>query len=77
MTLLEKLKHHDVKPYHMPGHKRRSIAEKIPYDIALVGDTINLANDDLRNFARCSITGSSAGGQDLVYWKASLHSHIC
>lgn len=33
MTLLEKLKKHDIKPYHMPGHKRLSIAEGIPYDI--------------------------------------------
>ena len=33
MTLLEKLKKHNVKPYHMPGHKRRPIADGIPYDI--------------------------------------------
>jgi len=32
-SLLEKLKEHSVKPYHMPGHKRRSIAEGLPYDI--------------------------------------------
>ena len=32
-SLLEKLKEHSVKPYHMPGHKRHTIADGIPYDI--------------------------------------------
>ncbi len=32
-TLLEKLKENNMKPYHMPGHKRRGIAEGLPYDI--------------------------------------------
>ncbi len=32
-SLLQKLKNHNVKPYHMPGHKRRAIAVGLPYDI--------------------------------------------
>lgn len=32
-SLLEKLKENNMKPYHMPGHKRRGIAEGLPYDI--------------------------------------------
>ncbi len=32
-SLLEMLKENKKKPYHMPGHKRQSIAEGLPYDI--------------------------------------------
>ena len=32
-SLLDRLKEHAVKPYHMPGHKRRAIAKGLPYDI--------------------------------------------
>lgn len=32
-SLLDRLKEHAVKPYHMPGHKRRAISQGLPYDI--------------------------------------------
>lgn len=32
-SLLDKLKDHNVKPYHMPGHKRCAISDGLPYDI--------------------------------------------
>lgn len=32
-SLLDKLKEHSIKPYHMPGHKRRAISKGLPYDI--------------------------------------------
>ncbi len=32
-SLLEKLKEHNATPYHMPGHKRRAVAQGLPYDI--------------------------------------------
>ena len=62
MTLLEKLKEHKVKPYHMPGHKRLSVSEGIPYDIDI---TEIEGFDNLHN--PCGVLKELAGRASRIY----------
>ena len=54
-SLLQKLKNHNAAPYHMPGHKRRAIADGLPYDIDITEiegfDNLHELHDILKDIA--------------------------